>query len=406
MSGKRIEELILRCGADDLSPEEMAELERLLDENPDARQSFAKYFIEEAQLFDVFREAAGFKEGEEELKPAVAPVTPFRRYFSPGRALVAAFLIAVMGGMLLLLLSPVQPEEPRVVSGTVLVEGKSVSTIPPGARIEVGAGSPATLMLPDASRVTFDKSSVARVGMDSTQIHLFGGKARYASAGGTSRIEVTTPSGIVYSTGGRFSVEIRPAGRGLDTVVSVAQGEVSVVRGEGTTRLRKGDRQSFADPNVVPDDHFAQLRDALQLDVFRLIEIARQTVPKGVPIEAEIEEEDGKVIFSVDLIEGDWKIELEIDPQTGNIRSNERERADSDERFEGLDPEALVQSLRKALEARPGIPWSVEVERHDGGKLRAKVRIARTTSSATVRIDLRTGTILNEKDHGRDHDDD
>ena len=281
-----------------------------------------------------------------------------------------------------------------VDKGTVRVEGNVVSTVPAGARIVVGSEAPATLRLPNDSRLTFAPASVAM--LDPTRVCLFSGSVHLDGADADTFFEVITASGSVRSTGGDFAVEIRPAGRGGETVVTVSQGEVSVVQGDETVRLEAGDRLIFGGVDVVPDSRFAQLRQAFQLDIFRLIQIAQKEVEGGVLVEVEAEEEDHGLELCVEFFKGTDLIQIKLDPRNGKVLEQESERADPDDGFKEIGSDDVTRVLRVALAGHPGIPWSVELERHRG-RDRAKVKIARATQSVTVSVDVASGKIIEAK---------
>ena len=303
MKEEKLQELIARWEAGDATPDERRELERLLDEDADARQKLARYFMEEAKLYGVFRKAAGYKHGAESQTAEPAPVITgnfgSRRTWSSGPALVAAFLIMAMGGVLFLVLSPASQE--------ITVNGRAVSTLPADARIEVGPDAPATLQLSDGSELTFE----------------------------------------------------------------------------------------------VPDRP-----DSMSKNFFRLLDIARAQVPGGIPVEAEFDGDKDSRYFTVEIVQGRNKIELRLDPQTGEVLDRGKpDSVDSKDQFEEIRTEDLARAVRNALEAYRGIAWSAEVER-EKARHEAKVKIATTVGErVTVRVDVKTGAILGSEKHDLEDDD-
>ena len=73
------------------------------------------------------------------------------------------------------------------------------------------------------------------------------------------------------------------------------------------------------------DDKALDNLRSLAVDMNQAVALATQAVP-GNPIEAELEEEDGKMVWEVEVVTAENQIvEIEIDAQSGEILSQEQD---------------------------------------------------------------------------------
>ncbi|GII52560.1 hypothetical protein Pth03_09490 [Planotetraspora thailandica] len=83
---------------------------------------------------------------------------------------------------------------------------------------------------------------------------------------------------------------------------------------------------SPADPGKGPAS--LPKEGAAQITYREAVAIARKRVPGARVTEAELEREDGRLQWEVELVKGPYEHEVEISPSTGEILTYERERRD------------------------------------------------------------------------------
>ncbi|MFB7642911.1 PepSY domain-containing protein, partial [Peribacillus butanolivorans] len=132
--------------------------------------------------------------------------------------------------------------------------------------------------------------------------------------------------------------------------------------------------------------------------------IALEKVP-GTVKEVELEDEDGTVVYSVDVQakEGS-KQEVKIDAQTGKVLKVESDDEEENGKEENDDQDQVAlakkaklteaESKKIALEKVPGTVKDVELEVEDGTVVYGVEVQAKDGSKQDVKIDAKTGKIL------------
>jgi ferric-dicitrate binding protein FerR (iron transport regulator) len=237
--------LLERFRNGEATPEEMAELEGLLNAHASLRRIFANDFLLEVQLFRAFPERAVSTE-------------PQHGSWRSRRRLVgwlAAAVVLVGLGLLFFFLN-LPTAKNLVVSGRVLVQGTSVSEIGAELPFEVTGAEPAVLRLSDNSEVELAPASKAVLhGKHGTirqavELQEGSGKFKVARAEGTFRVE--TVVGFVSALGTEFTVKLQmlprqdrkdeaDRGRGRQSMtIQVLEGSVNI---EINDSIRTGNHQ-------------------------------------------------------------------------------------------------------------------------------------------------------------------
>lgn len=137
-----------------------------------------------------------------------------------------------------------------------------------------------------------------------------------------------------------------------------------------------------------------------KIDLLKAIEIAQGKIPKGKPIYATTEEEDGKLLFEVFLLVGDSVTEVEVDAVTGNVVKSEDGEEDE---VENLAEAKKVLASSKVTFAKAiatakgkvegGKPFECEFELEDGKSI-IEVELLAGTKVMKVEIDAVSGKVL------------
>lgn len=106
----------------------------------------------------------------------------------------------------------------------------------------------------------------------------------------------------------------------------------------------------------------------------------------------ELERDDGKVYYEVEIEAKDWEYEIEVDAYTGKILDIEKERERNGRRHQA-DYITLEQAVEIALEKAPGRVKEVERDRDDG-RVYFEIEIDTKHGEVEIEIDARTGNII------------
>jgi uncharacterized membrane protein YkoI len=134
------------------------------------------------------------------------------------------------------------------------------------------------------------------------------------------------------------------------------------------------------------------LLEQSKLSLQEALHKALAEVPDGVVVKAELEKEDGRVVFSMDVAKGTSIVELHVDPVTGAILAREAESEDVSALARGKV--TLADAVASALAARPGRAAAAEIEEKKG-RLMAEVEVVGSDGkSAEAVVDLETGKVV------------
>ncbi len=239
---------------------DLAQLERLLQEDPQAAAIFANAVRLDASLADHFGPVSTMLD----MSAALRPHRPALRRWA---AVAAAVLIVTSVALVLFFSSRAVNGPPgtagySVVSGRILVDGVESAVIRPGTRLSVAGPVAAVIELPDTSRTELDPASEAvihgRRGNARQTVQLIKGGATFRVAAGRGRFCVDTPVGLITVLGTEFTVKLRPGGDTLKgasdmkarlaqvLAVAVIFGTVEVDIGGEKYVLLGGESRAFA----------------------------------------------------------------------------------------------------------------------------------------------------------------
>lgn len=138
------------------------------------------------------------------------------------------------------------------------------------------------------------------------------------------------------------------------------------------------------------------------LSVQEAKQIALAQVYGGGRIEsAELERDDGKVFYEVEIDTRDMDYEIDVDAYSGLILGTDKDRERDDDRRKATQPArssdtayiSLEQAVAIATNKTPG--RVVETEREwDDGRLYYEIEIDTNQGEAEIEVDARTGDIM------------
>jgi uncharacterized membrane protein YkoI len=228
------------------------------------------------------------------------------------------------------------------------------------------------------------------------------GSASFALAG---PFRVTTPAGTVASSDGQFWILLRPPtrkppkdqARRPELVVETARGSADVDAWETRTAVAAGQRRVFGVPPPPGGTDYARLLERATLTLSAAIARAAAVRP-GIPVHAELEEEDGRLSYSIGLA-ADGKVrEIAVDPSSGRILGEEDDDEDR-ARVAAAVTTPLASLVDKVLESVAGRAVEAEFELK-GDRLRVEIKVFGPDGLREIKVDGTTGEILKTETKG------
>jgi uncharacterized membrane protein YkoI len=394
MDFTRFEALLQRWEDGDATPEEIREFESLLRSDAAFRKELAHSVLLEAGLHRRF--AAAKAAGA--APPATRPLWRKRSWEAAAALIVLAVSLFAVGRLLL------RSEEPahRVLSGEVWTPGAPANVLLDGQSFEVRGLAPATVQLKDGTRAVLDAGSAGSIPAAGPGFELRKGSASFTVE---TAFRVTTPVGSITVTNGQFWILLRPTTRKLpkelarrpELIVETTRGAVDVDAWDTRASVAAGQRRLFGAPLPPGGTDYARLLDRVALSLSAAIARATAAAP-GVPVHAELEEENGRLAYSIGLVAHGKTRELAIDPKNGQVLEEE---ADDDDRraVAAAVTLPLASIVDRVLESVPGRAVEAEFELK-GGRLRAEIRILGPEGLKEIKADPATGEILKSESKG------
>ena len=141
-----------------------------------------------------------------------------------------------------------------------------------------------------------------------------------------------------------------------------------------------------------------------KIDLLKAIETAVGKVPKGKPIYATTEQEDGKLLFEVYLLVGDSVTEVEVDAVSGAIvkvkegEEDEVENLADAKKVLASSKITFAQAIATAKgKVEGGKPFECEMELEDGKSI-IEVELLAGKKVMKVEIDAISGKVLEVKE--------
>ena len=269
----RVPELVQKYLEQACSEPELAELQCVLNADPAAAETFAEATRLHASLTAVFREERGVRETSARITAigkahsgALAAAGSHGKSRNYWKWWIAAAALVTLS--LATALAMRNRAEPRLLSGSVLVDGQATRRLRQGARITVAGNEPALVRLADGSQVELAKQSEATL-FGSTDgyrqlVALHSGQGSFKVQKVSGEFAVNTPLGKVTVLGTEFDVELRPGPQeGEDAMngkvmlalaVAVAVGSVRVELDGRSLVLSAGESRVFAEQKDQPKD--------------------------------------------------------------------------------------------------------------------------------------------------------
>jgi uncharacterized membrane protein YkoI len=373
MDASRFDDLLRLWQDDEASAADLAELATLLKGDPALRRELVLASLLEVHLYRRY-----------------APSAPARK--SPRwRPLEAAAALIVLGVSTFLLGRLfVRHEEPvhRVAAGDVWSQGASVATLREGRAFEVRGKTPASLRLKDGSLALLAPGSAGLLGAEGG-FELDRGSGSFSLHGPH---HLTTPAGTLSVTDSELQIFLRKLPRELTVLVTRGSAEIDSFGQHA--RLSSGQRQTFGPPAPPGGLDYARLLEGASLDLLGAIDRATALVP-GIPINAALEDEDGRAVFSVSVAWEGRVREFDFDVKTGKVLEDDTEEEDRSRLAVALRT-PLKDAIGKAIESHPGRPVEAEAE-FKNGRPRIELRILTEDGVRKVLVDGETGEIRSEK---------
>jgi ferric-dicitrate binding protein FerR (iron transport regulator) len=236
MDTNRFEFLLDRYLNGPASPEEAAELQRLLQGDAELRRQFADRFLLEVQLHKAY---AG-------IVPALPLDSRPHRHWLPVGWSVAAAVLLVVGMSMFAWFTRSDPAPPAtpvasintVLAGEVRIDGVALQQLPEEKWFEVVGDAPAVIRLADGSQAEVAPASKAMIHgrRDGVReaVELERGGGQFKVKPGSAAFRVETAVGNVTVLGTEFSVKLDSRGKGeskrnkVRTTLTVAVTEGSV----------------------------------------------------------------------------------------------------------------------------------------------------------------------------------
>jgi uncharacterized membrane protein YkoI len=114
------------------------------------------------------------------------------------------------------------------------------------------------------------------------------------------------------------------------------------------------------------------------------IDRALAIVP-GVPIQAALEEEEGRTVYAVDVATGRTVRELSFDARTGELVEDDTDE-DDESKLAAAVKVPLKAAILRALAEHPGRAVEAEIELK-GGKARSEVKVFRAGKLREIKSD-------------------
>lgn len=137
------------------------------------------------------------------------------------------------------------------------------------------------------------------------------------------------------------------------------------------------------------DENPAELLKKAGITLSEAVQKATAIAGQGTVVAVELENEDGKAIFSVEVAQGDKILEVNLDAKTGEKVNTENENEDKSAVAKALKV-TVAQAIEAALQKKPGLAFSAEAEVEDG-KPEIEVKIWSDGKLFKVEVDGATG---------------
>jgi uncharacterized membrane protein YkoI/ferric-dicitrate binding protein FerR (iron transport regulator) len=384
----RFEELLGLWQDGEASAGEMEELRGLLEAHPEFRRELVGSVLLEAGLYRRY------------TAPQVARGSARGLSFRKRPWEAAAALLVVAASLFLVgrLLFRGETALARVTQGAVWHKNAPASTLSDGQSFDVRGHAPAMIVLREGTSVILEAGSAGRIPSGSAPFELSRGSGTFEVGPAGSRFRVSTPAGQVEASGAQFWLLLRPSlrksAKGPELIVETTRGRVQVDAWDTQAAVAAGSRRVFGPPLPPGGGRYPELLDRASFGLSEAIGRA-QALSGGVPIRAEIEEEDGRAAFAVSLALEKTVREIALDLGTGRVLEDDTEPEDRSEVGAAVRI-PLATMIDKALKTTPGRAVEAEYELK-GGHLRAEIKVYAPGGLSEVKVDGETGEILSSK---------
>jgi uncharacterized membrane protein YkoI/ferric-dicitrate binding protein FerR (iron transport regulator) len=380
MDATRFEELLMRWQDGDASAADIAEFEGLLRDHAEFRQALVGSVLLEAGLHRRYTA----------MKTATPAPARKRTWEAAAALLVVAVSLFAVGRLMF------RGDDLRIVSGAVWSQGAPAAALRDGQAFEIRGLAPATVQLRDGTRVILDAGSAGTLPAAAKPFELSRGSGSFQIDAAAFRL--STPAGGFTASNAQVWVLLRPSTRKAvkrpELVVETARGSVDVDAWDLRATVPAGSRRVFGPPPPPGGNDYAAILDRATFSLSAAIGKAL-AAGGGVPVHAELEDEDGRVAFSVGLAVENKVREISLDPKSGQVVQDEVEQEDQ-ARIAAAVKIPLQTLVDKVLESTAGRAVEAEFELK-GGRLRAEIKVYGPEGLREVKVDGETGEILSTK---------
>ncbi|WP_026676294.1 PepSY domain-containing protein [Fictibacillus gelatini] len=149
------------------------------------------------------------------------------------------------------------------------------------------------------------------------------------------------------------------------------------------------------------EDHLQNVNPKISVD--QAVSIASAHA-KGTPVDLELDEEHGKMIYEIDLQEKTTAHEVKIDAATGKVLNVKPKEVDDDLPGNARAKISIDQAAANALTKENGTVTDIELDKKRG-KLVYEINIQGKSKDYEVKIDATSGSVLSVKAETPDHED-
>jgi uncharacterized membrane protein YkoI len=115
---------------------------------------------------------------------------------------------------------------------------------------------------------------------------------------------------------------------------------------------------------------------------------------QGKVIEIELDHDDGRLLYEINLVDETSEVEIEMDAVTGEIFEKEKERADRDKQLKAQANVLTIQEAKEIAQAEfAGKVIEMELD-EDDGRFVYEMELVNNNSEAEIDMDAETGEIL------------
>lgn len=383
MDKTRFDELLRLWQDGDAPPEQLGELEAILRDNPNLRRELVGSVLLEVGLYSKF--AGSERAASAPAAPGAAP-RPVRRL----ERIAAALAIGVSLFAVAYFLFRPPAGDHAILAGQVWVDGSSVRALADGASFEVRGETSARIRLKDGPVLTLGSG---------TSGALRGGRFEITRGGGSFEVRsgalrVDAPAGSVTAASALFTLRLEERVRPAALSLTVSSGTVDIEYAGLKHRHGTGAEIVYGLPvsgEPTPAAFAEKLIGEARLTLAEAIDKALELGP-GAAVDAKLEDDDGQVVFALNVARGSKLREIDLDAKTGAKIEDDGE-SDDRSRLVAASKLTLKEAVAAALDRVPGRAVSAQSVLLYG-RAQTRVEVLHENRVFEVVVDLGSGNVF------------